>query len=739
MKIIQYSMLLFLCTLWVSLVHSQTITGKVFEKNKKGEINYLPGVNIYWAETTTGTTSDVNGDFEIVSPESFPAQLVFSYVGYKSDTIPVKNEEPLKVELKNAIELKEVEVVAKLQTTQFSTITPINVETITGKELQKAACCNLSESFETNASVDVNFTDAVSGAKQIQMLGLDGVYTQMLSENFPAIRGLSSAYGLGYVPGTWVESIQITKGTGSVVNGYESITGQINVEFLKPENTHKLFVNSYASDASRYEGNVHFANTFNDKWSTLLFTHASTVNQKNDNNDDTFLDTPLLTQYNIFNRWKYDNDGKFMAQLGVKALIEERQGGQINFNYNNDFGTKNNYGIGINTKQLEAFSKTAIGFEEQPYKSLGLISNVRRHEQRSFFGLKQYDGEENTLYFNLVYQTIISNTDHKFKTGASYLSDNYKETFNDSLFNRNESVPGIFAEYNYDKTSKFSFLSGVRADYHNLYGLLINPRMHLKFNLMPLTVLRFSAGRGLKVANVFAENSAVLASSRQVVVKEKLLPEIAWNYGVSLTHKFQIKEREAIINTDFYRTDFINQVVVDADQDVDHVYFYNLTGKSYSNSFQAEFAFEPVKSLNLKAAYKWYDVRSTYNGTLLQRPMVSRDRVLFNAAYATRFDKWKFDFTAKWFGKSRLPNTSENLSEFRLNPFSEDYFTFNSQVTRAFKHFDIYLGGENLSNFKQYNAIIAANDPFGTNFDASMIWGPLMGRVIYVGFRYIIK
>lgn len=714
---------------------AQTIKGKVYEKNAQQQKNYLPGVNVYWLNTTIGAATDLNGAFEIAA-KKLPAKLVVSYVGYKADTILISEVKLVEIELKNAVELDAVTIEAREQTTKISTISSINLETISTKELQKAACCNLSESFETNASVDVSFKDGVSGTKQIQMLGLDGIYTQILSECLPAIRGLSSGFGLNLIPGTWVESIQITKGAGSVLNGYESITGQINVELQKPENADKFFFNGYANHAGRYEGNMHYAHKLNDKWSTMLLSHASTVMQKNDFNKDGFIDMPLMNQFNGINRWKFEGE-KMMAQFGIKALTDNRQSGQTIFNEKADIDSLKAYGIGIDTKQYEFFSKTALRLKD-PYSSIGLQTSIKRFEQNSYFGLKNYTGKENTASFNLLYQTILGHSDHKLTAGGSYFADQYQETFNDSAFGRNESVPGVFAEYTYEIEQKFSFVAGLRSDFHNLYGTFFTPRVHLKFHPSELVTLRLSAGKGLRFANVFIDNASLMASSRKINILEKLNPEVAWNYGFNYTHKFNLFHREAVFNADYFYTDFVNQVVADFDQAFNKVNIYNLDGISFSHSVQTEFTFEPLKNLSLKAAYKWYDVRRTYHGDLLQVPFQSKNRVLFNTAYSTKFDKWKFDFTAKWYDKSRIPEyyAANGVS---LHGWSDAYFLFNSQITRTFKKFDIYLGGENLSNFMQHNAIISANEPFSDGFDASLIWGPVMGRIIYGGIRMTIK
>jgi outer membrane receptor for ferrienterochelin and colicin len=740
--------------LFVKPISAQHTMGKVLGTNDNGTKEALPGANVYWQGTTIGASTDASGVFQIPNPETIPANLIVSMIGFVSDTIAVKqqNRMDLQVVLKNTVNLKEVNVETRQNTTLYSSFNPINTEVISGKELLKAACCNLSESFSTNASVDVAFTDAVSGAKKIQMLGLDGVYTQILSENMPMLRGLSSAYGLNYIPGTWIDNILVTKGTGSVVNGYESISGQINLEFLKPQNEKKrLFINLYVNAKSRAEVNIHLAKKINTKWSTMLFTHVSDLSKKNDMNHDSFLDMPLTRQYNVFNRWDYHNQKNFEAQFGVKALVETRQGGQTNFNYKNDLGTNNThghistrpYGIGINTKVLEYFSKTGFMFPSTPYKSIGIQTSGKWQQQDMYFGHRRYNGEQKNFYLNAIYANIINNTNHKYKLGASYLLDDYFEVYNDStsnyFFARTESVPGVFAEYTYTHTDNFSLVAGARADYHNLFGIQYTPRLHMRYNVTKSTTLRLSGGRGFRTSNIFVENQSVFASSRQLVIQEKLRPEVAWNYGISANQKFKLFYNEAFVNVDFFRADFENQVIVDLDQHVNKIVFYNLDGQSYSHSLQVDFGFTPIKMLDIKMAYKWYDVKTTYNHVLLDKPYVPKHRIMLNMAYSTYMDIWKFDFTTNWLGQSRIPNTLLSPVQYQLPTRSKEYYLMNAQITKKFRKFEVYLGCENIMNYMQKNPIIASDNPFGSNFDASMIYAPVDGRIVYAGFRMSIK
>ncbi|WP_426291953.1 TonB-dependent receptor [Dyadobacter endophyticus] len=723
-----------------SSIYAQRITGSVNEQEPQTKsLKPITGANVYWSGTTQATATDENGRFNI--PRSAQsALLVVSFVGFRNDTIKIGQESELQVVLQSDQTLDEV--VVRAGNTSIDRLSPHQTEIITTRALAKAACCNLSESFETNASVSVSYSDAVTGSKQIQMLGLNGTYIQTNVENIPSIRGLASTFGLNFVPGTWIQSIDVGKGAGSVVNGYESMTGQINVELQKPDAPEKLYLNTYVNNFGRGEVNLNLAHQLSKKWSTGLLTHGSTLRNRIDKNGDGFLDLPLYTQYNAVNRWKYQGD-KLMAQFGVKALYEDRLGGQKNFEREMK-GTKQAYGFGARVNRYEFFSKIARLFPEQPYKGLGLILNASIHDSKSYFGLSNYDGTQKTLYGNLIYQSIIGNTNHAYKTGISYMLDNYDEVYRDIRLKRNESVPGAFFEYTYNYLDKFVMVAGGRVDFHNLYGTQWTPRLHLKYNLTDQTTLRASAGRGFRVANPLAEYYGNLVSSRNVVFREAIRPEVSWNYGASVTQEFKIGEMSGNFIMDFYRTNFENQLVADM-EDPRYIRFYNLEGRAYANSFQAEANLTPVKRFELKLAYRLFDVKQTIRNvydqnTLQPRMMVSRDRVLFNAGYALPYDKWKFDATVQWNGKRRLPYMGHvpdhHVPTDLTSTQAPSFYNFNAQITRTFPKWDIYLGGENLANFRQKDPIMGAGDPFGQHFDAGMAWGPVVGRMIYAGMRY---
>ena len=715
---------------------SQEVHGVVYEANKDGSKSTLPGVNIYWAGTTVGTATDVDGNFHLKFTDNNEPILVISYIGYQNDTMLVDKEfEHLDIVLAMNHTLNEVVIVERIAGSHISRTNPIMSQIITSGELQKAACCNLSESFETNASVDVAYSDAVSGAKQIKLLGLDGKYSQIQTENIPNLRGLGTSFGLGYVPGSWMESIQVSKGTASVKNGYESITGQINIEYKKPDNSEKLFLNLYGNHLGKLEGNVNSAIGINDRWSTAIFAHAENNSKKIDNNDDSFLDQPLITQYNFLNRWKYDNGENVHAQFGIKYINEERTGGQKSFDTGMERTTDNPYGTNIKTNRVELFSKTAYIFTNRPATNMAFVNSFIYHDMTSYFGLTDYDAIEYNYYGNLMFQSYIGTTSHSYTTGISYVFDQYNEQLNDSAYKRIEHVPGGFFEYTYVNPEKFTLLLGMRADYSNLFGLFFTPRFHFKYTLTSNTILRASAGKGYRTPNAIAENLSLLASSRRVVFVEELKMENAWNYGVNLTQYVDINGKELSVNIEFYRTDFINQAIIDKDQDISRILIYNLDGKSYSNSFQIESTYELISGLDVTAAFRLNDVKMTIDQELIREPLVHKYKGLLGLSYVTMDKKWQIDATAQFNGDSRIPSTKENPKPYQRDIESPTYTILNAQVTKFFKSWDFYIGGENLTNYTQDNPIIASDDPFGPYFDASNIWGPLVGLKLYAGIR----
>ena len=719
-------------------IWSQNLEGTVFEYNKSQQLEALPGVNVYWSGTTIGVSTDAKGKFSLPLQEN-NNKLVIRYVGYEADTLTIKKgDNNIRIVLSKAKELDGVTISA-LDGTYISS-KPILTQVITTEGLRKAACCNLSESFESSASVDVSYSDAITGAKQIQLLGLAGIYSQLMLENTPYIRGLSTPFGLMYVPGSWMESISVSKGTASVINGYESITGQIDINYKKPEtNKEKLFLNVFLNSMLKSELNLNTRVNVTEDASTMFLFHFENNPLRLDHNEDGFLDHPLITQVNFMNRWDYHKHGKMEGRTMASYLYETRTGGQTNFSSKTPRDTNNGYGIGIDNQKFNLITKNGM-FLKGDDESIATIASFTFHQYNSFYGLNRYNAQQISGYANAFYENFMDKKRrHKIDAGLSYQVDAYDEKFNDSAFVRLESVPGIFGQYSFIFKEKLIAIAGFRLDYNSLYGLFWTPRLHAKWAITEQSSIRITAGKGYRSPNIYIENTALMTSSREFVVSEKLKAEEAWNAGVSFTQTFKINQKECSFIVDYFYTDFVNQVIVDIDKDIRNVYFYNLNGRSYSHSAQAELVFYPIKSLEITAAYRYNHVKETINNKLRYKPLTSQHKAILNVSYATKFEKWKFNITAQLYGSQRLPDTYQNPVEYQLPEYSPIFTTFNAQITKKFKFVEIYLGVENFTNYKQHNPIIASKNPFGEYFDASMIWGPISGAMGYAGVRVTIK
>jgi len=735
-KIIIYLILFILTPL--SQIFAQSISGTVMEKNEKNDRLPLLGANVYWAGTTIGTNTDTKGFFKLEKPNQVDLKLVISFVGYKTDTMSISaDQESISCVLEKEVYLDNITVKGYAKGVHFDRLNPLAAQVVTSGELKRAACCNLSESFVTNASVDVSYSDAVTGAKQIQLLGLAGTYTQIQAENIPILRGLGSTFGLSYVPGSWMESIQISKGTASVANGYESITGQINIEYKKPWNDEKFFANVYTNSEGMTETNADYSFNVNAKISSMVLVHSEYSQSRLDHNMDTFLDHPLVKQYNIFNRWKYQGE-KLQSQFGIKYLNEQRIAGQSSYRTGDSISTSSPFGIDIDTRRIEGFGKVGYIFD-RPETSLGFIVSASNHDQNSIFGLKKYNADQQSLFANLIFITYLGSTNHSIKTGLSYNFDNYNENLNSINFDRKERVPGAYFEYTYKWLEKLTLMGGLRYDHHNSFGGFITPRAHIRYQPIDQITIRSSIGLGYRSPSILAENSYLLASSRQIVFLESPKMEKALNYGINIVQRYKLFDRELTISTDYYRSTFENQVVVDMNQSVNSIYFYNLKGKSYSNSAQIEVNYEPISGFNVTAAWRLNDVKTTINGKLEQKPLMSKYKGLVSLGYKTPLKKWQFDYSIQFNGGGNLPDMNGYPLALQKRSTFSAYTIMNAQITKYFRKFEVYVGVENLTGFMQENPIISPDTPYGPYFDASMVWGPLTGSKYYAGLRMSIS
>lgn len=735
-----------------ALFGQTAITGLVLAE---GSNEALLGANVYWSGTTIGATAGYNGEFSIQQPPKWPALLVTSFVGYKPDTLSLKEvpKGPLKITLRWAVDMGPVEVVERVSGTQLSTRTVNATETIGQKELKRAACCDLSESFETNATVDVNYSDAVSGTKTIRMLGLDGKYAQISVENIPFVRGLSTSSGLTLIPGTWIKDINLSKGIGTAVNGPNAMTGQIDLCLLNPLGEPPLFVNLYGNSQGRVESNVHTTQKTGAHSANLLLLHGNYMGTELDQNNDGFMDMPMTRRINVMDRWMYADERR-SGQVTLRVVDDVREGGQSAAHGALPAGPEHAghrpsmlYDIDIRNRMVDALAKHGFIFKEDPAKSIGFIVSGRQHEVGSTYGVRTYDGLQQSFYANAVYQQLLGTGTDQVKAGLAYQYDDYEEFFSDTIgrvqdHGRTERMPGAFAEYTRMRNG-FTLVAGLRADANDRFGNVVSPRVHAKFDLGALTNVRLSVGHGFRTANPLVENAAVMASSRRVVWEGDLGMERSWNFGASFLHKFKWLGRKWVFGVDAYHSVFTDQVVADLDRAPNMLALYMLNGSSYANSLLTDVQVKLSRSLDLKLSHRFYDVRTTYSGPsggrLLERPFTPVHRGLIDLAYADMKELWRIDLSLNLFGEARIPSTLTNPEEYRMMERSPAYATLHMQVTRVLGKWEFYLGGENLTSSLQQQQIIAATDPFGPYFDASLIWGPTNKAMLYGGLRYTLE
>ena len=651
----------------------------------------------------------------------------------------------------------------------------IRTEVISAAGLCKMACCNLAESFENSASVTVGYSDAVTGARQIRLLGLSGIYTQMLDETRPVMRGLSAPFGLSYVPGQWLESIQIAKGSSSVINGVECLTGQINMEHRKPTDEKPLFINGAVMSDTKMDLNVASSLQMGYKWSTVILGHVSGNIAPHDMDGDGFLDEPKQLQFNLSNRWLYQADNGVQVRFGVRAIQDSRLGGQMlkdadgkhvfydrkTYSLTPAAGTVDPWGSDILNRSMNAYVKVGVPLNEDNSQNIALIVDYNFQNMDSYFGSTKYLADQHSAFANLLYQNVI-NDSHRFTLGLNGTFDRFNEDFRRAIWlSTGENVAdfngptdlanaGVFGEYTYHYGDEFSAIAGLRGDWFNhvtggAARFRISPRVTLKYMPIDEIVIRANGGRGLRYSTPLVDNIGVFSTGKQYVgaYNDHIL-EDAWTFGGNVTYYMPFgASSNTYLSFDYFRTQFTQQMVVDYEMDPTQICFYALNGnRSYTDNYQLDFSVDPVERFNITATFRYTNAKIELAGKgLVEKPMTSRFKGVLNLQYATNLNKWIFDFTASLNGSCRVYDFMESLTDKDGNLLYKNgrtpvYPLLYAQVTRRFKGWDVYLGAENLTNFRQQNAIIGASNPRQPSFDASCIWGPLMGIKAHIGFRF---
>lgn len=719
--------------------YSQIIKGTVYDINNKR----LPGVTIKWINTSEGTLTDNNGNFQLSSENINDKRIIVSYLGYENDTANVSGTPLVEIKLSRPVTTDVIEVEEHMNSSYIRNI-DTKTEIITQMELKKDACCDLSGCFGKNASVDVAVTDILTNTKELKVLGLDGEYTQILVDNLPLVTGLNSKYSVTSIPGTLIDKITISKGSNSVIQGYESISGIMNVLLKDYHSSERLMVNGFMNSMMEKQFNLNAGQKFGE-WNSLLAFQTVQKSNRIDENNDGFLDFPLITRYMLFNKWNFgeDEDDKTNVTIGAKYLNEERIGGQKYFDKETNTGSTDIYGQTVSLDNAEIY--TRISHQLDSKKQFKFFLSGMYFNQNSYYGTTVYDGKQQNIYANLLYEFPVLGNNY-MRLGMSYKYDEIDEgirflTASDKTYAGNylkkESIPGIYAETSADIIhEKLSLIAGMRLDNHNEYGLVYTPRGLLRYQITDITVMRASFGTGFRTVNLFNEYAGHLASSKDIIVPEKTDAERMVNFGIDLLQYFSFGSFSGNVNLDFYRTVFSSKLIPDYDSDPHKIYLNNVKNNAASNVFQIEFNINYLKNVDFKFAYKYIDLYYFENGFRKEQPFNSKHRIVGGLSLSTDNNEWIFNTTYQWFGKQKLPSTALYPSQYRRPDYSGTYVLVNAQITKNFKNIELYAGVENIFNFMQDNPIISPDNPFGPFFDTSFVWGSTRGREFYLGFRF---
>ena len=763
------------------MASAQKLTGKVVDATNQ---EALIGASLYWKNTTAGATTTVGGEFTIKRVHGFET-LVINYLGYDELEMEVNDRDMdnITIELKPSAVGIDAVVIETTQRGNYAKTSGITrQEQISFAGLCKMACCSLAESFENSASVTVGYSDAISGARQIKMLGLAGTYTQILDENRPIMQGAGAAYGLSYTPGMWLNSIQVSKGVSSVTAGHEAITGQINLEHRKPTDDERLFLNLYFDSELRPEINISSAIplTEDKSLSTVVMAHASMHPMSHDGNGDNFVDMPKSHQINVANKWLWQTPEGVQLRWGWKYLQENRLGGAHDYKkgmydqmMTNPLGTP--YGSNIFNRNINAYAKLGLPigpertFTGDPndavQNNFAMVLDYDNYLTDSYFGINTVDVLEHSSRFNATYAHYFSQRSSLNVGASAYLrsmDNNYLQqrvgldgapAKSWDFVGRSTLIePGVFAEYTYQIEDKFSLVVGLRGDYSKINGdyyydvedkFLVTPRSHIRWSITPRTTLRASAGMGYRRQNLVTDNIWMMTTSRDIRfdnLKDDM--EAAATFGGSISQTFNLAyDDQATISFDYFRTQFFNTMVFDQERADNTIHIYNVEGsegKSFTDNFQVDFNWTPFKGFDLFATFRYTNAKMTLEQDgkkyLVERPLTSRYKGLINIQYAVR--RWVFDVTAQLNGPMRLPELDGNIEKAMMNPeLSPIYPMFFAQVSYKVSNLTIYAGCENIANYKQMQPIVGTDAPYSPGFNSSMVWGPLTGIKGYVGIR----
>ncbi len=738
-----------------------SLTGQ--EAQLSGTVSYngipVPFANLYLEDTTLGTATDEDGNFNLKNIPEGLFRLRAKVLGYLPFSAKIRfttNEsKSIHIALTAAPEqLEETVVTGTLKAVRRSD-SPVPVEVYSPTFLKKNPTASIFEALSNVNGVRPQINCNVCNTGDIHINGLEGPYTLVLIDGMPIVSGLGTVYGLSGIPNSLIKQIEIVKGPASSLYGSEAVGGLINIITKNTLEAPDFFADAFATGWGEYNLDVGAKINFGKKTDMLLGINYFNYDEIIDNNGDNFTDLTLQDRISIFQKWNFQREDNRILSLAGRFFYENRWGGELQ--WTPEFrGGDEVYGESIYTRRWEVLGKYQLPIEEKVLFSF----SYNDHNQNSVYGDVPYLADQRIGFGQLTWDKTLNRHDLLFGSALryNYYDDNTTATeIADEVI-----IPSLFVQDEIELTQKQSLLLGMRYDYDKRHGNIFTPRMAYRWKINDNDIVRFNAGTGFRVVNLFTEEHAALTGARDVIVTEELNPERSFNFNLNYLKKIYSDNGTFIgLDASIFYTNFSNAILPDYDTDPNLIIYDNLDGKSVSQGVSANVDVVFPGGFKFLLGATFLDVSQTENGVSERQILTESFTGTWNFSYDFRRIKLSVDYTGNLYGPMRLPILGENDPR---QEFSPTWSIQNIQFTyKGIKDFEFYGGIKNLLNWTPNRGnpfiIARANDPFDKNvtfdnngaavatadnpnaltFDPSYVYGPNQGIRGFFGLRYLLN
>lgn len=672
----------------------------------------------------------------------------------KMDTINVKKSDSIGLDEKQSITSNIDEVVISGTMKEVNRLeSPVPVEVYTPKFFRKNPTPSIFDALQNINGVRPQLNCNICNTGDIHINGLEGPYTMVLIDGMPIVSSLGTVYGLSGIPNSLVERIEIVKGPASSLYGSEAVGGLINIITKKPQNAPLASVDLMSTTWGEYNVDLGFKFNAGKKASVLTGINYFNFQNKIDNNHDNFTDVTLQNRISIFQKWNFERKENRLFTIAGRYMYEDRWGGDVRWNKTFRGGDQI-YGESIYTNRAEILGNYQLPVSEKMFFAFSLIN----HDQDSRYGTTSYIANQKIAFGQLTWDKKIGNHDLLSGTALryTYYDDNTPAT---QLEAQKTWLPGIFIQDEITLAEKHKLLLGFRYDHNNIHGNIFTPRLAYKWSVNDNNILRFNAGTGFRVVNLFTEDHAALTGARDVIILNDLKPEKSYNANLNFVKKIYFDSGSFVgLEASAFYTYFTNRIVPDYETDTNKIIYDNLDGHAVSKgiSLNADLTF--TNGLKFILGGTLMENTLTENGITEQQMLTEKFTGTWTVSYKIKPWNLSIDYTGNIYSPMRLPLLGELDPRKPMSPWwsiQNIQFTYN-----GFRKFEIYAGVKNLLNWTPNKGnpfiISRSNDPFDNNvvyngngqvvatpenpyaltFDPSYVYAPNQGIRGFLGIRF---